>query len=185
MRVIAGAAKGHRLIAPKGYKTRPTADRVKESLFNIIAGVIEGARVLDVYAGAGSLAIEALSRGAGTAVLVDNDRAAIMAIERNLAATGLADQAVVMNAPVSRALAHLSRRDQSFDLILLDPPYKIDRAELEIVLATAAGCLNKQGQIVVEHRADLPELKLNDSLELVDERRYGDTRLSFYKEREK
>lgn len=185
MRVIAGIAKGRKLVAPKGYKTRPTADRVKESLFNIIAGAVEGAAVLDLYAGSGSLAIEALSRGAGSAVMVDNDRAAIMAIKRNLAATGLADQAIVMNAPASRALAYLSRQNQAFDLILLDPPYKIEKAELEIVLGTAAGSLNKQGRIVVEHRVDLPELKLNERLELVGGRRYGDTKLSVYKEREK
>ena len=184
MRVIAGTARGRRLVAPKGVKTRPTADRVKENLFNIITARVAGAAVLDLYAGTGSLAIEALSRGANSAVLVEDDKAAIEAIERNLEATKLSNRAVLRQSPVRQALARLVAQNQAFDLILLDPPYKIDESELEIVLEKAASCLNKPGLVVLEHRSDLPEIKLGAELFLVDRRRYGDTALSFYEKRE-
>ena len=184
MRVIAGIAKGCRLFAPKGIKTRPTSDRVKENLFNIISDRVEGAAILDLYAGAGSLAIEALSRGAKASVLVEADRVAAAAIRRNLAATGLAEQAVVMQSPVSQALDRLMTGGQAFDLIFLDPPYKIEKAELEIVMEKAAGCLNKLGLAVLEHRPDLPEIQPGGGLFPVDRRRYGDTALSFYEKRE-
>ncbi|MDP1808540.1 MAG: 16S rRNA (guanine(966)-N(2))-methyltransferase RsmD [Actinomycetota bacterium] len=184
MRVISGTAKGQRLFAPKGFKTRPTADRVKESLFNIIAGAIEGAEVLDLYAGAGSLAVEALSRGAKAVVLVESDKGAAAAINRNLVATGFTDRTIVMQAPVNRALDQLIARRQVFDLIFLDPPYKINQAELEIVLEKTAGCLSKFGLAILEHRPDLPELEPGGGLFLSGGRRYGDTALSFYKKRD-
>ena len=184
MRVISGTAKGQRLFAPKGLKTRPTADRVKESLFNIIAGAVEGAAVLDLYAGAGSLAIEALSRGAAAVVLVESDKSAAAAIDRNLVSTGSAERATVIQAPVNRALDRLVASGQVFDLIFLDPPYKISKAELEIVLEEAAGCLAKSGLAILEHRPDLPELEPGGGLFLSDGRRYGDTALSFYKKRD-
>ena len=184
MRVISGAAKGQRLFAPKGLRTRPTADRVKESLFNIIADAIEGAAVLDLYAGAGSLAIEALSRGAVSVVLVESDGGAVAAINRNLVATGLAHRATVMQAPVDRAIKQLVGDRRVFDLIFLDPPYKINKAELEIVLEEAAGCLSRSGLAILEHRPDLPELEPGGGLSLSDGRRYGDTALSFYEKRD-
>lgn len=180
MRIISGTAKGKRLVAPKGLKTRPTADRVKENLFNIIAGAIEGAAVLDLYAGSGALAIEALSRGATSAVLVESDKGAVAAIDRNLTATGLADRAIVMQAPVNRALSQLAADRQVFDLIFLDPPYRINKAELEVVLEVAAGCLSSSGLAILEHRPDLPGLEPGGGLFLSDGRRYGDTALSFF-----
>jgi len=180
MRVIAGIAKGRRLFAPKGRKTRPTADRIKESLFSIIAGEVEGVSVLDLYAGAGSLAIEALSRGADRVVLVESDKDAAAVIERNLDSIGMAPRATVMQAPVNRALDQLIAGRQTFDLIFLDPPYKIDGAELEIVLEKAAGCLNRLGLAVLEHRPDMPVLEPGGDLFLSDRRRYGDTALSFF-----
>ncbi len=184
MRVISGAAKGARLFAPKGIKTRPTSDRVKENLFNIIAGRVEGAVVLDLFAGAGALAIEALSRGAKSAVFVEADRRATDAIRRNLEATGLVGMAVVKQAPVLQALGHLAAEGQAFDLIFLDPPYKIDEAELEIVLEQAAGCLNKHGLAILEHRPDLSDIEPGGGVFPIDRRRYGDTALSFYEKRE-
>jgi 16S rRNA (guanine966-N2)-methyltransferase len=183
MRVISGKAKGRRLVAPKGFRTRPTSDRVKENLFNIIADRIHGAAVLDLYAGSGGLAIEALSRGARSAVLVEADREARQAIARNLAATGLSGEATVSPMDSMRALEGFSDLDQAFDLIFFDPPYKIEPAELEVALAKAAGCLSERGLMVLEHRADLPGLEIDEKLVLVDRRRYGDTGLSFYEKK--
>lgn len=183
MRVISGTAKGRRLSAPKGMKTRPTADRVKENLFNIIADRIKGAAVLDIFAGTGSLGIEALSRGAASAVFVDSDKAAAVVINRNLSSTGLAEKAIVMQLPAARALDGFAIRRQAFDLIFLDPPYKIDKAELGVVLEKAAACLSNQALCILEHRPDLADFN-PDGLFSVDSRRYGDTALSMYEKQD-
>jgi 16S rRNA (guanine966-N2)-methyltransferase len=184
MRVIAGSRKGRRLIAPAGMDTRPTSDRVKENLFNILGNRVEGATVLDLYAGSGALAIEALSRGAERAVLVESDRRALKALRRNLKNTGFTEQSVIDSQRVRAALSALGAGGWSFDLIFLDPPYRIDQAELEAVLIQAASCLAERGTIVLEHCTGNGELKFDRAMVLVDNRRYGDTSLSFFEERE-
>jgi 16S rRNA (guanine966-N2)-methyltransferase len=122
---VAGTAKGRRLVAPPGRDTRPTSDRVREALFNSLAslGAIEGAEVLDLFAGSGALGIEALSRGARHCTFVEQARPAVDAIRANLAATGLADQATVVSADVT---TWLPRNRSVFDLALADPPYAFD-----------------------------------------------------------
>ncbi len=124
MRVISGTARGRRLVAPPGPATRPTPDRVREATFNALGslGVVVGATVLDLYAGSGALGIEALSRGAVHATFVDHDRAAVAAVEANLAACGMATQATVVASRVDRFLAGAGRR---WDLALIDPPYEL------------------------------------------------------------
>jgi len=124
MRVVAGSAGGLRLVAPAGQSTRPTSDRVREATFNALhsLGEIEGARVLDLFAGSGALGIEALSRGAAHATFVDNDKSARTAIKANLETTRLEDDAVII---ASEAIAYL-RGSPTFDLALLDPPYTFD-----------------------------------------------------------
>jgi 16S rRNA (guanine966-N2)-methyltransferase len=126
VRVISGTARGRRLVAPEGTTTRPTSDRVREATFNALGslGAVVGARVLDLFAGSGALGIEALSRGATSATFVDRDRAAVRAIEANLAACDLADRAEVVAMPVDRFLAGAGRRPGlAWDLALVDPPY--------------------------------------------------------------
>ena len=125
MRVVTGTAGGLRLVAPQGRETRPTSDRVREATFNALGSLdaIEGARVLDLFAGSGALGIEALSRGAAHATFVERDRAALDAIKANLATTGLADAASVVAAD---ATSFVSSGPPSFDLALLDPPYGYD-----------------------------------------------------------
>src|SRR5947208_10983261 len=124
MRVIAGSRKGHRLSAPRGLDTRPTSDRVRENVFNML-GPLEGARVLDLFAGSGALAIEALSRGAAHAVIVERDGRAVEVIRANLEALGLGeDEARVVHAPARAALRDASARGDAYDLVLLDPPYR-------------------------------------------------------------
>jgi 16S rRNA (guanine966-N2)-methyltransferase len=128
MRVVAGTARGRRLEAPAGRDTRPTSDRVREAVFNALGslGAVEGAEVLDLFAGTGALGIEALSRGAASCTFVERDRAARGLIERNLAGTGLADRATVRSEPAERYVDGAVAAGHSFDLALLDPPYAYD-----------------------------------------------------------
>lgn len=125
MRVIAGVARGRRLVAPPGSTTRPTSDRVREATFNALGslGAVVDATVLDLFAGSGALGIEALSRGAAHCTFVEADRAARAAVEANLAACGLSDEGTVVAGPAERFLADAARVGTRFDLVLLDPPY--------------------------------------------------------------
>jgi 16S rRNA (guanine966-N2)-methyltransferase len=181
MRVIGGAAKGRRLLAPKGEAVRPTADRVKESLFNILPGDFSGMKVLDLFAGTGNLSIEALSRGADHAVLIDASERSVAVIRENLRRLSLAPRAEVWMAPVGRSLRILARRQESFDIIFLDPPYDQGLANRSVAVIAQGNLLKKPGTIVVEHSARETLQQRYDSLKLHDERRYGDTLLSFYK----
>ena len=175
MRVVAGAFGGLRLVAPRGRATRPTSDRVREALFSILAGSVLDARVLDLFAGSGALAIEALSRGASIAVLVDSSAAAVAAIRRNLAAVGV-------DAEVRRqgALTYLeaARRDaRLYDLVFLDPPYR-HASTLGQELSAALGPVLAPGARVVAESDRRTPLELD--LGLLDERRYGDTLIRIY-----
>lgn len=141
LRIVAGSAGGRRIDVPAGSSTRPTSDRVREAVFNALEslGAVDGARVLDAFAGSGALGIEALSRGAAHATFADLDPQAVAVVNRNLAALGLAGEATVLTRPAERALAP----GGPFDLVLLDPPYAYDGwdgllAELVAVLAADA-----------------------------------------------
>jgi 16S rRNA (guanine966-N2)-methyltransferase len=176
MRVIAGELKGQRLVAPRGWKVRPTSDRVREAVFSAL-GDISGARVLDLYCGTGALAIEALSRGAAAAVLVDRDtRPALGNIER----LGLGERAELVRADVARWLAKEDDTAQTsgFDLVFVDAPYRLaDRVgqalDTHLPRLLAAG-----GRAVVESGARRP-LQIG-SLGRLRQRRYGATDVSFY-----
>jgi len=178
MRVIAGELKGQRLVAPRGWKVRPTSDRVREAIFSAL-GDVTGARVLDLYCGTGALAIEALSRGAAVAVLVDRDtRPALGNVER----LGLGERAELVRADVPRWLESQSavRPERRFDLVFVDAPYKLaDRVGQELNTHLPR-LLADDGRAVVESGARRP-LRL-DSLEALRRRRYGATDVSFYGE---
>jgi len=183
MRITGGEMRSRHLKAPAGESTRPTSDRVREALFGILAarGAVEGARVLDLYAGSGALALEALSRGAARAVLVERGRPALEAIRANVEALGLGARAKVVAGPVERAAPRLSA-EGPFDLVLVDPPYAdvprgaVGRA-LEPLLA--GGALSAGALLVLEHaHADAPPPLAGLSAE--ETRRYGDTALTFY-----
>jgi 16S rRNA (guanine966-N2)-methyltransferase len=173
LRVVSGSAGGLRLVAPKG--ARPSTDRVKEALFASLGpGPIEGAAVLDLYAGSGALGIEALSRGAARAVFVDRDRRAVDAIHVNLETTGFAEQARVHGSSVG---AFVRRRpSEPFGLVLLDPPYDLSPAELGTVLAalSAPGRLEAGATVVLECRAG-SRPALPEGWRVGREREYGDT----------
>ncbi len=178
LRVIAGSAGGRRLVAPAGADARPTTDRVKESVFAALGDDrLRDAAVLDLYAGSGALAIEALSRGATGAVLVDRDRAALHAIERNLDTTGLADRARVERGEVARFVRRDPPAEAPFDVVLVDPPYDLPAAELEGVLARLAlpGWLASGATVVVERGARDARAELPEGWATTWERGYGDT----------
>jgi 16S rRNA (guanine966-N2)-methyltransferase len=169
---VAGRYGGRRLRAPGGRDTRPTSDRVREALFSML-GSVDDARVLDLFAGSGALAIEALSRGAARATLVERDPRAVAVIRANLDALGLApDEAQVVHAPAATALRDASRRGDTYDLVLLDPPYR-DAATLGRELAQALpAVLARDARVVAESDRRAP---LELGLPVIRERRYGDT----------
>lgn len=180
MRVIAGHSKGRRIKAPKGREIRPTASRVKEALFNILPHDLTEIRVLDLFAGTGSLSVEALSRGAREAVLVDVSHKSVVAIRDNLASLDLSSRSKVWTMPVLPAIRRLSRGGETFELIFLDPPY--EKGWVRRVLETVAEgeLLAEAGRLVAEHSVREPVQESYGPLKLQDQRRYGDTLLSFF-----
>lgn len=169
MRVVAGLYGGRRLVAPPGDATRPTSDRVREALFSVL-GDIGGARVLDLFAGSGALGIEALSRGAGSAVFVERAPRAVTAIRANLQTLGI--EADIRRADVRCALRSASARGDTYDLVFADPPYR-HAAELGRSLSEALNAVLAPGARVVTESDRRDPLEL--SLPITDERRYGDT----------
>ncbi|WP_163784167.1 16S rRNA (guanine(966)-N(2))-methyltransferase RsmD [Myxococcus vastator] len=183
MRIVAGTAKGRALAGPKSSSLhiRPTADRVRETLFNVLGQFLDGQRVLDLYAGTGALGLEAVSRGAGQAVLVDQDREALTLCSENARAVGLAGQVEVLSAPVARALETLKRRGDRFELIFADPPYAARVVETVLDGVVAAGLLTPSGMVVVEHDKREAAPDTHAGLIREDQRRFGDTLVSFYR----
>ena len=179
MRIIAGEARGRTIVAPKGQDTRPTQDHVRESLFNILMHSIDQARVLDLFAGSGALALEALSRGAESAVLVDNAAEAIQCIRRNVETVRAAERATVLKSGWEEALQRLAAEGHTFTLVFLDPPYRMTETGAQCARLADLGLLAEGAQVVVEHRREhTPTLDARFAQR--DERRYGDTAIHFY-----
>ncbi len=172
MRVIAGTAGGRRLVAPRGDRTRPTPDRVREALFSSLQPRLAEARVLDLFAGSGALAIEALSRGAAEATLVERARPALDAIRTNLDTAGVADRATVVAAELPGALA---RVDGPFDLVLLDPPYGLARGVLAEVLDAVVAVCAPEAAIRLEQATRAGAPPWPHTVLAGRTRRYGDT----------
>jgi 16S rRNA (guanine966-N2)-methyltransferase len=174
MRIIAGSRKGARIFAPKG-ETRPTGDRVREAAFNLI-GPVDDMAVLDLFAGSGAMGLEALSRGASSAVLVESDREAQRAIERNLEKLELTG-ATLLKTDAKRALAAEAAAGRRYDLILVDPPYRMLDSLLPILTTYLPSLLAEDGIAVVESPArDHPELPLPERTS----RTYGSVRLTVF-----
>ena len=178
MRVIAGQFKGRRLKAPSWDGLRPTSDKLRETLFNILAPRIEGARVLDGFAGTGAVGIEALSRGAAHVTFIERDRRASAVIESNLALCGLKQGYTIECGDVAAVLRR-TRRDAACDLVLLDPPYDIDPDTVTQVLEVAAGRVTADGLLVLE-RASQRDLEVPDTLIRVRDITSGDSTLTFF-----
>ncbi|HEY4279311.1 MAG TPA: 16S rRNA (guanine(966)-N(2))-methyltransferase RsmD [Conexibacter sp.] len=177
MRIVAGLYGGRRLTAPRGEETRPTSDRVREALFSIL-GPLEDARVLDLFAGTGALGIEALSRGAAHATFVDSAPQAILSVQANLDALGVPVDAYSVRRQRAQAFLSTARIAQrEYDLVLLDPPYRL-APELGRELSTAlADVTATDGRIVCESDRRIP---LELDFPVTDERRYGDTLIRIY-----
>jgi 16S rRNA (guanine966-N2)-methyltransferase len=179
MRVIAGELKGQRLVAPRGWRVRPTSDRVREAVFSALGDRVEGARVLDLYCGTGALSIEALSRGAASALLVDRDtRPALGNVQR----LGLGERAELVRADVERWLRQVSSSGEAgkFDLVFVDAPYKLADRVSQQLNSHLPSLLAPEGRAVVESGARRP-LRL-EALEPLRQRRYGAADVTIYAE---
>ncbi len=173
MRIIAGTAKGRRVNSVKNDHTRPTSDRVKEALFNILGYPLNSFKVLDLFAGTGNLGLEALSRGAQKTVFVDLDHECYQVIKKNIADLGFKQKSVVLKKD---CLQFIKDANEEFDIILMDPPYNISNINEYIYEIFNSKILSEEGVIVVEH-----DNSFKSEIEPSDKRKYGQTYLSFYK----
>jgi 16S rRNA (guanine966-N2)-methyltransferase len=183
MRIIGGEARGRQIRLPRGCRIRPTADRVKESLFGILY-CLEGSSFLDLFAGSGNVGLEALSRGARSAVFVEKDPRLTDVIRSNLRLLGFASRAEVIDLDVERGIRWLAKRAERFDVLFADPPYD-EGLVLEFMKWLEGGnLLNKNGIVVLQHSVrEALEGSCSQALVVADQRRYGDTMLSFLKNR--
>lgn len=182
MRIVGGSARGRTILGPKDAKTiRPTADRVRETLFNVLGQSLEGLTVLDLYAGTGALGLESVSRGADRAVLVDSGREALGLCRANLEALGFKDRVEVLASPVTRALGLLGGRGERFSIIFADPPYAAEVVTELLDGISTHGLLADEGVIVLEHAKREPAPEAHAGFERFDQRKFGDTLVSLYR----
>ena len=177
MRIIAGRFGSRRIEAPKGMDTRPTLDQTRESMFNVLQGETEGARVLDLFAGSGALGLEALSRGAVRAVFCDTGREAVKVLRANIAALGVGDETRVLVEDCFAALDRLASEEERFDLIFLDPPYTRDAGPV-MKKILSDNLLSDSGLIVLERDARTA-LSIPEGLRVRRSKVYGRTALDF------
>ena len=179
MRVISGKSRGCKLKSPEGLSTRPTTDRIKESLFNILAPDLYDCRFLDIFSGSGSIAIEALSRGAKEAVLIDSSDKAMAVIKENLMHTKLSENAETMKSDVFAALKVLGSKERKFDIIFMDPPYAAGLYKKVLETIVQYELLADDGYIVAEQSAE-DEVQEADGLENYRIKDYKTTKMAFY-----
>lgn len=186
MRIIGGQAKGRRISVPPGYDVRPTSDRIKEALFNILNSV-EGLKFLDLYAGTGNVGIEALSRGAEEVVFVEKVDVLIKNLKKNLEKFGFHSRYRIFRMDVEKAVECLADAGMRFDLIFADPPYRKGFIDKTIALLNAhPSILAENGWMILQHAMSEPlNVKSCGEFELIDTRRYGDTILSFLRSAKK
>ena len=182
MRIIAGEWKGHRLIAPKGKGIRPTADMVREAMFDVLSARVPGARVLDLFAGTGALGLEALSRGATHVTWVDQEPRSIDGIHENLEKLkALRSCCEVLNMPAAAALRRFAKTERQFDLIFVDPPYESGLYEETLLAMAMSRVLAPDGIVAVEHaRRYQVAANYGDLLQFKD-RRYGETCVAWFR----
>lgn len=182
MRMIAGEARGRTIVAPRGQDTRPTQDYVRESLFNILRETVVEARVLDLFAGSGALALEAVSRGAAEATLVDSASEAAQCIRKNMETLRFQERTRFLQADWRQALERLSREGRAYTLVFLDPPYRMTGTGSVCARLAYLGLLETDALVVIEHRREhvpTPDARFMET----DARRYGDTAIHFYRYR--
>ncbi|MBI3636493.1 MAG: 16S rRNA (guanine(966)-N(2))-methyltransferase RsmD [Candidatus Rokubacteria bacterium] len=181
MRIIAGAFKGRRLATPRGSVTRPTADQVRIALMDTLMPWLGGARFLDLYAGAGGVGLEALSRGAARATFVESDARAVAALRQNVTTLGVGDAARVERGDVVRGLTRLATAGGVFDLVFLDPPYESDETAAALEALGEGGLLAAGAIVVAQHRTKRPPAGVIGRLVAFRTRRFGETTLTFFR----
>jgi 16S rRNA (guanine966-N2)-methyltransferase len=179
MRIISGTSKGRRLTTQKGQALRPTSDRVKQSVFNILGNEVEGKTVLDLFAGTGNLGIEALSRGAKKALFVEKRRQALRLIQKNLFQCGMKDRSEILPKDVRRAISVLHQRGESFDLIIMDPPYEKGLIQQTLMKLQSHPIHHRDSILIIEHDRREPLPKTVEGWNLIRQREMGDTVISF------
>ncbi len=177
--MIAGAYRGRSLRTVAGVEVRPTSDRLRETLFNILAPRIRGSRFLDVFAGSGAIGIEALSRGASHATFIESARRARSAIEANLLTLGIADGVRVISRDASTALKQLAEASEQFDIVFFDPPYSSELYD-DLMSRLPRSLVSPDSVVIVEHRAKHPLAPAYSNLKLVRRVKQGESALSFY-----
>ncbi|KJS81483.1 MAG: hypothetical protein JM58_16980 [Peptococcaceae bacterium BICA1-8] len=180
MRVIAGLCRGKRLKSVKGFTTRPTADRVKEAVFNVLGTRLTGAKILDLFGGTGSIGIEALSRGATSAVFVEKNEKAAQVIRENLLGCKLEDKSRLYPIDCFKALKLLSEKNAKFSLIYLDPPYKSLILNDILQAIVNLNLLEEVATVIAETAGDADLIIEYNNLKKVREDRYGDIKISYY-----
>lgn len=182
MRVIAGSYRGLRLATLKGEELRPTSDRLRETLFNILGGSVRGARFLDAYAGSGAVGIEALSRGASDVVFVEHHRPAAAMIRKNLDALGLRERFQIIANPVWTVLERLEREGNQFEMVFLDPPYReINQYHRSLRILARSRLLLPDSLVIAEHARHCKLEEHYGGLDLARLVRHGDSQLAFYR----
>ncbi len=178
LRIIGGNFKGRKLQPVRGRRTRPTADRIRESIFDIIGDRVREAMVLDLFAGTGALGIEALSRGADGAVFIDNDENANFMIRKNIHSCALDEKTKVIKWDIVKNLNCIRTIKPKFDLVLMDPPYNKKKTEMTLLNLHQSRCLIKGADIIIEHSVSEPISENNSIFRMIDQRRYGKTLVS-------
>jgi 16S rRNA (guanine(966)-N(2))-methyltransferase RsmD len=180
LRIIAGCLKGKPLNAPAGLLTRPVTDRIKESLFNIWQDEMEGAAFLDLFAGSGSMGLEAFSRGAAQVVMVEHSWPAVKAIRANLSRCGAETAIRVLTEDIFAALQRLEQEGAVFDFVFIDPPFAEPALVTETLDALAAGALAQDAQVIIRAHSSQPEPKISTGLTPRRTKRYGESTVYFY-----
>jgi 16S rRNA (guanine(966)-N(2))-methyltransferase RsmD len=182
LRVISGIRKGHKLKAPKGMDVRPTEDKVKESLFNILRNIDEDSLVLDLFAGSGAVGIEFISRGAKECYFIDISRNSLDTVKENLIHTNLLEKGIIIKNDAIRSIRNFNSKNLKFDYIFIDPPYRQDGlVEKVLKVICENNILKDTGIIIVEHEKELELETMLYCLEKSDCRNYGSKSLSFYR----
>jgi 16S rRNA (guanine(966)-N(2))-methyltransferase RsmD len=181
MKIIAGALKGQRLVTPRGHRTRPTADQVRIALMDSLMPYLPDARFLDLFAGAGGVGLEALSRGAARAVFVESDPAAFESLRRNITALRLARQTRVVRGDVGRMLGMLAAQAERFEVVFLDPPYGAGLGDATLARLGEGTVTAPSAIVVAQHFTKQPPADTIGLLRAFRARRFGETTLTFFR----
>jgi 16S rRNA (guanine966-N2)-methyltransferase len=179
VRIIAGELRGRKLARVPGQQTRPTADRVRESIFNILGDSVQDALVLDLFAGTGAMGIEALSRGAEFVLFADYDKTAITALEKNIKRCALESRAKIIQWDILKNLNVISSLQPAFNLVFIDPPYNKNTIQPTLSNLDKSQCLENGACVAIEHSPHEPIEQIEHRFKISDQRRYGKTLVSF------